>query len=87
MRVLLQCLEWLQLALVDLSDGFGSILPSLTSSAGSRALEGDFFEFGSLQPLTREALGFLVLGPSWCDDVAVTSSPPLSAVAALDEVV
>jgi hypothetical protein len=85
MRALLQCLEWLQLALVDLSDGFGSILPGLTSSAGSRALEDDFFEFSSLQPSTREALAFLVLGPSWRDNIALASSPPPGAVVALDE--
>jgi hypothetical protein len=48
MRVFLQCLEWLQPVQIDLSDGFGSISAGLTSSAGSRALEGDFFEFGSL---------------------------------------
>jgi hypothetical protein len=41
-------LEWLQPVQIDLSDGFGSISVGLTSSAGSRALEGDFFEFGSL---------------------------------------
>jgi hypothetical protein len=75
----------LQLALVDLSDGFRSILPGLTSSAGSRALESDFFEFGSLQPPTREALSFLVLGPSWRNDVAVASSSPLGVAAALDD--
>jgi hypothetical protein len=58
MKAFLQCLEWLQLARIILSGGFGSIPTSLMFLVVSRAPEGDFFEFGSLQPPTRDAFAF-----------------------------